>query len=374
MYCLVVTSHCSQSTHGRTWIRWLSSNQCFVCCAFGLAFVPQSALAGQSARLIYSRTAEAAGCSDESGLRQEVAHRLGYDPFVAVSGNTVVAELRGEREGLKARVYVVRDGNMAGGARELAAPNHDCAELMAAVALALSIAIDPDALDRAEPPEARADSASTPAAETPDKPPQPERNDEPEPRDVSRDAVTSRSNTANRVPTPAVASRANALEGTFGIFGIVATGPAPLASLGVGVAAGLVLNRHWVFAIEPEWFAKSSEQLPSQSSLGVRIGGIAGAVHVGYEFANAYAGALLEVQRISSEGYGIANPKTDRSLWAGAGVRLGYGVRVWGPLRVVPALDALVGLKRLQFQVIGQSVHDTPPVLARLGLGLEARF
>ena len=123
--------------------------------------VPTRARAGESARLVYSRTTDASTCSDEQGLRQAVARRLGYDPFVAGSMNTVVAELRSDGDGLRARVYVIREGNSAGGLRELSSPSRDCTELLGAVALAISIAVDPDALDRVErEPATSAGSAS----------------------------------------------------------------------------------------------------------------------------------------------------------------------------------------------------------------------
>lgn len=93
-----------------------------------------------------------------------------------------MAELRGDGEGLKARVYVIREGDRAGGSRELSAPTHDCTELAAAMALAISIAVDPDALDRVDAtPGASADSVSQPetwensgtAADTSSAPPAP---------------------------------------------------------------------------------------------------------------------------------------------------------------------------------------------------------
>jgi hypothetical protein len=47
-------------------------------------------------------------------------------------------------------VYVIRDGNTAGGTRELQSPSRNCVDLAATVALAISIAVDPDVLERVE--------------------------------------------------------------------------------------------------------------------------------------------------------------------------------------------------------------------------------
>jgi len=44
-------------------------------------------------------------------------------------------------------VYLIHDGNTAGASRELSSPSRDCTELLAAVALAISIAVDPGAVE-----------------------------------------------------------------------------------------------------------------------------------------------------------------------------------------------------------------------------------
>jgi len=340
----------------------------------------QSSLAGQSARLVYSRTNEAAGCGDEAALRKAVARRLGYDPFVAASVNTVVAELRRDGDGLKARVYVVRDANMAGGARELASPTQDCTELMAAVALALSIAIDPDALDRVEPraptaaenaPNAANDADTSPA------PPVPDAARSPEPRDDPRDAVTPKTLSQKPALAPAgprsSAQKQPLLQAQLGAFVDAATGPLPAPSWGLGITAGVVLNRHWVAAIEPEWLPQVSKA-SANPSLGIRVGGFGGSLHAGYTHGPLYGGLYFEELRLSSEGYGIVSPRTDHSFWPSAGLRFGYEIRLIGALRLVPRLDGVLGLKRLTFQVDGASVHETPLAAARLGLALEARL
>jgi hypothetical protein len=66
---------------------------------------------------VYARTSDAESCDEEAAFRQAVTRRLGYAPFVAVSDNTVVTELRGDRLGLSARVFVIERGSLVSDAR-----------------------------------------------------------------------------------------------------------------------------------------------------------------------------------------------------------------------------------------------------------------
>jgi len=293
--------------------------------------------------------------------------------------NTVVAELRGEGDGLKARVYVVRDSNMAGGARELSVPTRDCSELMAAVALALSIAIDPDALDRFEQPEPRTTPTEDAMASKVEAPDSDERRSETK---IAQNLDTAPNDAAAPLGTDKAAAkgkeissnRTNLVEGRFGVFGMAASGPAPSVSFGSGVMAGIVIGRHWLATLEPEWSARSSKSIPENPSFGIRVGGLGGSFQIGYEADKASIGTLIGVQRLASEGFGVTRPNSDRSWWAGAGVRASYGLQLLGALRLVPRVDVLISLNAINFRIAMQSVHDTPAVLARVGAGLETRF
>ena len=296
---------------------------------FVAIFQPEPAHAGQSARLVYSRTAEAIACGDESGLRQAVARRLGYDPFVASSMNTVVAELRGDGEGLKARVYVIRDGNLAGGARELTSASRSCTELIAAVALAMSIAIDPDSLDRVEQPEAAAmpaadtESAPTSRAEVASKP---TTNENKPPMDAPRAAVTNKNNPeiANKPALIGSVLRSPKLQGTLGLSGFVASGLAPAPSFGLGLVGGLLLNQHWAIALEPQITVPSSRTSSGDPATSVRVWSYGSLVALGYQVKGLYGGALFEAGQLASRGVNVSSSTPDRSWYAAAGLRAAF--------------------------------------------------
>ena len=122
--------------------------------------------AEHSARLVYMRTGEATVCTDEEGLRSAVGKRLGYDPFVLYSPMTIVVEVHPRASGgFEAELRISGPGDITIGQRSLASPSHDCRELVDALALNLSLAIDPV--------KAMHPSPSVPADEAPAAPPPP---------------------------------------------------------------------------------------------------------------------------------------------------------------------------------------------------------
>jgi hypothetical protein len=103
------------------------------------------------------------GCPSEKALRQDVTSILGYAPFDAHAARRVRAVLSAREGGLQARIELleVRTGHRLG-LRELSAAGPSCAELGAAVALAIALAIDP----LAQPPASRLAQGRTPFVST----------------------------------------------------------------------------------------------------------------------------------------------------------------------------------------------------------------
>lgn len=97
------------------------------------------------ARLTFS--SESAACT-EPALREAVAARLGYDPFVDQAGLAVDVKLVGTST-VKATLTVARPKG-APATRVLSGPG-DCVGLTSAVSLALAVAIDPLVMTRPAP-------------------------------------------------------------------------------------------------------------------------------------------------------------------------------------------------------------------------------
>lgn len=104
------------------------------------------ASATPTARLVYSRTASASSCPDETALRRAVSARVGYDPFFPWARKTIVASMSASPSGgFVAQVVLVDEEGIAHGARELRT-RATCADLLDPVALGIAIAIDPHAI------------------------------------------------------------------------------------------------------------------------------------------------------------------------------------------------------------------------------------
>jgi hypothetical protein len=109
--------------------------------AFSL--VAKNAVGFPSSRLVYARGEGAESCPPETFVRQAVAARLGYDPFFVSADKTIIAEIARDRGELRGRVALVDERGFVQGAREFRLPPGQCDELVATMALAVSIAVDP---------------------------------------------------------------------------------------------------------------------------------------------------------------------------------------------------------------------------------------
>ena len=116
---------------------------CALCALFSL--VPGAARADGPtvARLSFERAEDAARCIDEPELRERVAARLGRDPFVAEAPLEARVRIEGG-EGYRAVIELTRGEERT--RRELASARADCSDLADALALALSLAVDPASL------------------------------------------------------------------------------------------------------------------------------------------------------------------------------------------------------------------------------------
>jgi hypothetical protein len=128
-----------------------------------------SALAGSApVALSHTRGMGASSCPDEAALKANVVSRLGYDPFVATAPLRASTRLERVGSGFTASLELVRDGE-APRTRALSSESADCREVAESLALALTLAIDPQFLVR-EPPHSE---AVVPAPPTPTIPPLP---------------------------------------------------------------------------------------------------------------------------------------------------------------------------------------------------------
>jgi hypothetical protein len=182
--------------------------------------VPTSADAdtntARRARLVSLRGPATETCPPESDLRDAVAARLGYDPFFTWARDTLFVEVAAEPPGgFVARVKLVDGDNTVRGERELHA-RKACADLVPALALTISLAIDPTAGEGKAPP--------------PDAPPR----ERPVDLDASTEATVPSPppDVPSVEPTPAEPA---GLRWALGVGMLGALGAAPAANVGLSV-------------------------------------------------------------------------------------------------------------------------------------------
>jgi hypothetical protein len=104
-------------------------------------------------------------------MRKAVAQRLGYDPFFPAAEKTIVSQIIRDRAELRGSVQLVDGQGIVRGMRAFKVGADECEELVAAMSLAISIAIDPTraslstqpSIEHAEQPRTGVRSPSCPA-------------------------------------------------------------------------------------------------------------------------------------------------------------------------------------------------------------------
>jgi hypothetical protein len=317
--------------------------------------------AAPTARLDYQRASGAEACPDVTELRRAVRERLGYDPFVVEADQTMVATIRPEGPDLRGEVRLVDAAGKVRGSRELRAAAPECAELVSRMALAISIAIDPQSLDRlgAPPNAAAAPSAETEAAPAP------------APALAASPAPSSR---PEPIAPPRPAKRRIEQEppwvAEFAIGAQLATGLTPKLAIGPSVAVGirrgfssLTLEGHYLLVDDV------------QSSAG-RVESTLGELGLVPCFRPALALLCAQVSlgRLWVRGKEVARSRTDTTWVPRVGPVLGVDLPLVGVLKVRPQVAALVALSRPKVALAGQTVWESPAIGAFASLSVLGHF
>jgi hypothetical protein len=317
---------------------------------------PISAHAEEKVRLVYVRGAGAEDCPAEVDLRLWVIARLGYDPFSPQASRVVISRVEARADALVSNLEVIDQGGMSTGQRELTAKPGRCGELARALALSISLAIDPDGSRQA--PTERGAKASEEAA-TP-----------PEEASTSVEAAPPAPAASAPVGPPAEPS-ADPPHAFAGLSLTSSLGILPGLSLGAKASFGWRLR--WVSvsldALGQRSFSRDLE--PSGQLGGTLLGGGASlcAISTAWE---ACAVGRAAAQRLAAAG--VAHPAASNGLFLGVGPRLAGVVPLGRRLAFVAGLEGLLHLPRNSAQLSGKEVWRTPQLSGTLELGVRALF
>jgi hypothetical protein len=321
------------------------------------ALFASPASADQTARLVYAR---AASCPDEDALRRAVAARLGYDPFRPVAALTIIASVTESAGVYRGDLRLLGEKGDVVGSRSLGQGSDRCADVVAALALSISVAIDPLLLARPV-----ADVASAPAASPPPSPSPPSSTPVPSRPSAPASPPPSPPPTPPRI-TPFVA---------FLLVGSAASAPAP--ALGVAGAGGLRYGR---LSIGLEARADLPSAPVSENGSSVSSFLLLASVVPCYHLPLArlaitpFGCAVASAGVVTASSTGVSSPSTDRAAYGAIGPRLGVAIHMSTRFDVVTSLDLAFPLVRHPFDVDGGVAYTPPPVSMALAVGGAYHF
>jgi len=333
--------------------------------------VPARAAPPATARLAYVRGHGAERCPGDATLRGAVAERLGYDPFRDDAPRLIAARVEQVGGALGGEVTLYDPAGKVAGTRKLVAANDDCADLVATMALAISIAVDPDVLFRpapvARPPRAPDPPSASPApppASAPASAPAPPRASTLPPPSIVPDPLPVLLEIPPLPPPARVRFHA-------GIGGLVAAGTAPAVNGGFTAQLGL---RYGAFsaAIEGRADVPAATSAPGG-------GTVSGALYAG-SFVPCFharvfaACGLVTAGGLRGAGSGVADARTDVTPFAALGLRAGVEIPLVWRVALDVHGDFTAALTPTTLRLDGRDVWTTPRAAGALGAGVLVHF
>jgi hypothetical protein len=314
-----------------------------------------TAIATSLTRIVYVRGPGAESCPDQMSLRLAVIARLGYDPFSSTAPQTVLAEIARNGDTLRARVDLSNQEGASQGVRELTSPFDQCFDLVRAMALSISIAIDPvAALARRDTEES---ASNLPAS-----------------RDSEATSRESKRLPAAELPTPRlVPRRARELRYFTGAGLYFTVHAAPAVGEGAELSWG-GRYRAYSLAFEGRVDALNKKRLNSGAEIGAHFL-VASLVPCIHEGPLAFCGFGTVGMMRASSSY-IAHPSSAADTYSALGLRLGFEWPLAGPLSLRVHADLGAPWPRQSIKIGDNDVWPDPGIdlFLLIGSGLVVHY
>lgn len=279
-----------------------------------------------------------AQCPTESALAAAVSRRLGRSPWSAASGRVVEVKIAHAAGGLEGEVRLRGKGGAVHGVRRLRAALDECRELGKAIALAVSIAIDPR-------------SALAVRHETP-----PVR-------------------TRRSLRPPVALSRGAPIDVSLRSAFHVAVGVGPAAS--AGATLQLAVSWRWLrAALEARFDSQAASILDEPHAAGVDAA-LVGATALGCAaWRWLYGCATITTAALLGGGVNLAAAERVASVYFAPGLRLGVQFTLVRALFGYSFGQLDIPLVRARYVDTsgGRQLWSAPPVAAAFGVGLGVRL
>lgn len=360
----------------RHWVQSVRGVATLGACVF--AALPTRVQAAPRADFRYLRDEGSLSCPNEATLRAAVAARLGYDPFEKGAPRVVRATIETDAKGGYSARVELQGGGEGQMLREYSTQG-SCNDLVSAIALSISLAIDAER-SAAEPPLRAVDPA---APETPAPPPEQSGSAGAAPKPPAGTATAPQPlpQAALRCPiceAPAVEAKTETQRFRLG-FQFAAGAHAELAlgsAPGTAVGSSLFIQgRRNAFSIglELRVDAPAGKDLPSGAHIQSGLVGFALVPCLHFQWFRGCA--ILFGGEIWGRSQNIDVPRTAIAFHGAAGLRAGFE---W-PRNAAWALsahaDALALLSPVDITINGSTVvWSAPGVFATVGAGALLRF
>lgn len=324
-----------------------------------IATSTSNARAARSARLVYVRGSDAEACPDEEAVRTAVAGRLGYDPFVAVASTILTARVHREGGGFRTEVALVDENGVERGARQMTIQSPECVDAISAMALTISIAIDPLSITGpSHPPsqEKRRESRE---------------DDAPVEHPTGATLAVTKTRTASPVETTSDKSESRSVRWFAGVAMVGSAGMGPSLALG---GAGFLGGRWRSFSLA----AEGRIDLPSSkaSSQGGRVASqvLLGELVPCAHLAITYACGVFAMGELHATGVDLTTSRTPSALYTGAGVRIGVGIPISAAVELRSHAEGLASFNRRILTINAADAYVFPWISADLELAIAVRF
>jgi hypothetical protein len=314
----------------------------------------RKAAAFPTSRLVYARGPGAEQCPDQDSVRKAVATRLGYDPFFPGSDKTIVARITRESERLRGTVELNDEHGTELGLREFSAEPGQCDDLVRAMALSISIAIDPKSAETYAKGPADEPPPAEPEPEAPEPPPPPRVAPKPAPND-------------NVAAPPTATGRVVAWSAGLGVMS--AFGVAPSTTL-AGVIFAAVRAGAGSVALE----ARANPPVTTtQSNMRFKTWSAAFSVVPCAHLKPMFACEVTSLGWLNASGT-PATAKSGTSALFSLGGRLGAELPVTGSAHVVAAAQLLANPWPVSVVAPSVTLWQAPTVTVDLELALAFHF
>ena len=306
---------------------------------------------------MYVKGPGAESCPEPMQLRTAVIARLGYDPFSATASMAIIAELTRVGDTLHGKIVLLNDESSSQGARELNAPHDRCSDLVRAMALSISIAIDPEAaLARRESPTSANPQSNTELL-LPDSEPAQGRPEEPK-----------------LAPAlPQQPRQARSIRYFTGLGTHMTFGQAPATGYGADILIGGRV-RHFSLSFEGRADAESMKQLdsPFRGEIGAwfLLASVVPCLHFG---PTAICGvASAGTVRASSEQ--VSHPSSAATGYGALGGRLALEFPLAGAWTLRLHADAVAPVRGQTIQINDNDVWTFPRLAGLVGAALVVHY